>query len=98
MRAAVFMCAALSFAPSLANAQEARAIFRLQEATIASIHAAFAAGHLTCLQLTNLYLDRIEAYNVRGPSLHTIITVNPKAMETAAGMDRQYKASPSSAG
>lgn len=98
MRAAVFMCAALGFAPSLASAQEARATFRLQEATIASIRDAFAAGHLTCAQLTKLYLDRIEAYNVRGPSLHAVITVNPKAMETAAGMDRQYKANPSGAG
>jgi amidase len=72
--------------------------FRFREATIAGIHAAFAAGQLTCTQLTRLYLDRIAAYDQKGPALHAIITVNPKAMEIAAEMDRSYQASPGSAG
>src|SRR3984893_13413598 len=72
--------------------------FRFQEATVASIHAALAAGQLTCTQLTSLYLDRIAAYDQQGPALHAIITVNPRAMEIAAEMDRSYRASPESAG
>jgi len=76
----------------LASPAAAQAPFHLEEATISSIRSAFASGQLTCAQLTKLYLDRIEAYNLKGPSLHSIITVNPKAMETAAGMDRQYQA------
>ena len=72
--------------------------FEFQEATIASIHSALASGELTCTQLTRMYLDRIEAYNLRGPTLRAILTVNPKAMETAAEMDRQYRANPSSVG
>jgi amidase len=72
--------------------------FRLQEATIASIHAALAARQLTCTQLIRLYLDRIAAYDLQGPALHAIITVNPKAMEIAAEMDRNYRANPASAG
>ena len=68
-------------AASLAAAQ---APFHLEEATIATIRAAFARRQLTCAQLTKLYLDRIDAYNLTGPSLHTIITVNPQVMETAA--------------
>src|ERR1700730_10219314 len=72
--------------------------FRFQEATVASIHAALAAGQLTCTQLTSLYLDRIAAYNMQGPALHAIITVNPRAMEIAAEMDRSYRASPATAG
>jgi Asp-tRNA(Asn)/Glu-tRNA(Gln) amidotransferase A subunit family amidase len=48
--------------------------------------------------LTRLYLDRIEAYNLRGPALRAVITINPKSAETAAEMDRQYKANPSRAG
>ena len=92
------LCAMLAVAASLANAQQAPAPFQLQEATIGVIHAAFAAGRLTCAQLTRLYLDRIEAYNLRGPALRAIITVNPQSMETAAEMDRQYKANPSGAG
>jgi amidase len=80
-----------------AGAQPARP-FDLQEASITSVHAAFAAKQLTCAQLTRLYLDRIEAYDQRGPALHAIITVNPRAMETAAEMDRRYRANPSAAG
>jgi amidase len=72
--------------------------FRFQEATIASIHAALAAGQLTCTQLTKLYLDRIAAYNLRGPALRAVITVNPKAMEIAAEMERTYRANPAGAG
>src|SRR5258707_3245995 len=72
--------------------------FRFQEATIAGIHAAFAAGQLTCTQLTKLYLDRIHAYNLQGPSLHAIITVSPKAMDIAGEMDRGYRTDPASAG
>jgi Asp-tRNA(Asn)/Glu-tRNA(Gln) amidotransferase A subunit family amidase len=92
------VCAMLAIAASVAGAQQASVPFHLQEATIAGIHASFAAGRLTCTQLTRLYLDRIEAYNLRGPALRAIIAVNPKAMETAAEMDRQYKANPSGAG
>src|SRR5260370_42112811 len=50
--------AALCLAVSAATAQQGS--FRLQEATVASIHDAFASGQLTCTQLTKLHLDRIE--------------------------------------
>src|SRR6267142_2365842 len=76
----------------VASPAAAQAPFRLEEATIVSIRSAFASGQLTCTRLTRLYLDRIEAYNLKGPSLHAIITVNPRAMEDAAGMDGQYQA------
>ena len=78
---AVAMAAAL-FVPLSAAAQ--RQAFHLEEATIAGIHAAFASGTLTCVQLTNLYLARIEAYNLKGPAaLRAILTVNPEAVATA---------------
>lgn len=72
--------------------------FHLQEATIANIHEAFATGRLTCARLTQLYVDRIEAYNLQGPALRAIITVNARAMELAAEMDRTYKGTPASVG
>src|SRR5262245_24144993 len=67
--------------------------FQLQEATVANVHAALARGELTCTQLTKLYIERIEAYNLKGPALRAILTVNPRALETADEMDRAYKAS-----
>ena len=75
-----------------------RTPFRLEEATVASVHSALASGELTCVQLTRAYLDRIEAYNLKGPALRAILTVNPKALETAAEMDRQWKANRGAAG
>src|SRR5215813_11728949 len=77
---------------------EHSAAFRLQEATISSVQRALATGELTCAQLTRLYLNRIAAYDRNGPALRSIITVNPRAMELAAEMDRNYKADPASAG
>ena len=61
--------------------------FHLQEATIASIHAAYAAGTITARQLTQLYLDRIEAYDRNGPQINSIITVNPNALQEAEQAD-----------
>src|SRR6266566_4113533 len=88
-------CAMLILPATPGSAQQGQ--FRLQEATVASIHNAFAAGQLTCTQLTRFYLDRIAAYDMQGPALRAIITVNAKAMEIAAEMDRTYRASPASA-
>ncbi len=92
------VCAIFSFAVSQAAAQEAPKPFHLQEATIANVHEAFAAGHLTCAQLTKLYLDRIAAYDQQGPTLRAIISVSPSAMETAAELDRKYRENRSSVG
>src|SRR5437667_7191167 len=37
--------------------------FRLEEATIDDLHAAIRAGHITCVQIVQHYLDRARAYN-----------------------------------
>lgn len=59
-----------------------------EEATIASIRSALESGRITCVQVTRAYLDRIEAYDHKGPALNAVLTVNPRALETAAAMDR----------
>jgi Asp-tRNA(Asn)/Glu-tRNA(Gln) amidotransferase A subunit family amidase len=88
----------LGLMASSAAAQQAPGPFHLGEATITSIHGAFATRQLTCAQLTKLYLDRIDAYDRNGPDLHAIITINPKAMAIAAEMDLSYAQNPSGAG
>jgi amidase len=60
----------------------------LDEASVRSIHAALDARRATCVQVVRHYLDRIDAYDDRGPTLRAIITVNPRALEAAAEMDR----------
>jgi Asp-tRNA(Asn)/Glu-tRNA(Gln) amidotransferase A subunit family amidase len=65
--------------------------FNLMEASIGDIHKAMQAGTLTCHSLVQQYLDRIQAYDKQGPSLNTILYLNPKALEQADAMDQQFK-------
>jgi len=90
--AAVFLLPLLPLSVTAAQ-NAALPPFRLQEVTIADIHAAFKAGTLTCRQLVGLYLDRIRTYEDGGPRLNAITTVNPKALEAAAALDRQWQLS-----
>ena len=71
-----------------ARAADASSTLSLEEATIRGIHDAFASGALTCVQLVEHYLRRIEAYDDQGPALNAILTVNPRALDTAREMDR----------
>ena len=57
------------------------------EATIADIHTALQAKQMTCRQLVQMYLDRIEAYDKKGPTLNAIVVVNPNALATADDLD-----------
>jgi Asp-tRNA(Asn)/Glu-tRNA(Gln) amidotransferase A subunit family amidase len=63
------------------------------EATIEDIHLAYRSGQLTCRQLVQMYLDRIEAYDKQGPAINSIITINSKALEEAERLDRSLRAS-----
>jgi amidase len=58
--------------------------FNLEEATVSDINEAFDNGALTSEQLTQLYLNRIDAYD---DTLNSIIALNPDALETAAALD-----------
>jgi Asp-tRNA(Asn)/Glu-tRNA(Gln) amidotransferase A subunit family amidase len=64
----------------------------LDEASVRSIHEALEARKVTCVQVVRHYLDRIDAYDDKGPALNAIITVNQRALETAAQMDRLDRA------
>jgi amidase len=68
------------------------------EATIRETQRLLAAGHIACVQLVQAYLDRITAYDEVGPGLNAIITINPRALETAAEMDRQRAANRTTVG
>lgn len=72
--------------------------FVLEEATVASVHAAMRRGDMTCRQLVQRYLDRIDAYDRKGPKLNAILAVNAAALETADKLDAAFKADPSKIG
>lgn len=81
----------LIFASSLAAPEaQAPAKFRLEEATIAQVHAAMEAKQLTCHDLVDQYLRRIEAFDKQGPALNAIVQVNPDALKEADALDRRF--------
>lgn len=65
--------------------------FTYMETTIAKVHEAYLNGTLTCRKLTEIYLDRISAYDQKGPALNAIICVNPHALEEADAFDEYVK-------
>ena len=68
------------------------ATFDLQTATLADIQAAMEAGALTSEKLVQLYLNRIQAYDQKGPKITAMITVNPKALQEARALDVERRA------
>jgi len=66
--------------------------FDVLETTIADVHAAYRSGQLTCRQLVQSYLDRIENYDRQGPAINAIITINPAALKEADRLDAAFKA------
>lgn len=67
--------------------------FKLEETTISKIHAALRGGEITCAELVAGYLARIEAYDRSGPTINSIVTVNPRAQDEAARLDAQFATS-----
>jgi amidase len=67
--------------------------FDILETSIEAIHAAYQSGELNCRQLVQMYLDRIEAYDKKGPALNAIITLNPKALDEADRLDAAFRKS-----
>jgi Asp-tRNA(Asn)/Glu-tRNA(Gln) amidotransferase A subunit family amidase len=63
---------------------------RIEEATIAQIHAAMKAGQITCRSLVEQYLRRIDAYDRNGPALNAIVVINPDALKQADDLDRRF--------
>ncbi|UCC73856.1 MAG: amidase [Gemmatimonadota bacterium] len=67
--------------------------FAVVEASIAEIHEAMLDGRLTARQLVELYLERIEAYDKRGPAINAIVTINRNALARADELDRRFRES-----
>ena len=67
--------------------------FELDEATVADLQAAMASGERTARSITQLYLDRIEALDGRGPELRSVIETNPEALDIADQLDAERQAS-----
>src|SRR5689334_1374816 len=88
MRTSVRSAILLSLVSRILIAQApAPPAFRVEETSIADIHAAMRAGTLSCHALVEQYLRRIEAYDKNGPALNAIVVVNPAALRVADSLD-----------
>src|SRR3989441_8725068 len=61
--------------------------FEVREATIADIHTALQARRITCVQLVQKYLDRVDAYDKKGPAINAVVTVNSRVLDEARAID-----------
>lgn len=66
--------------------------FPLNEVTIDELQQKMKNGTYTSRQITQLYLDRIEAIDKKGPALNSVIEINPDALAIADQMDKERKA------
>lgn len=88
-----FVVAWMTASPQILPAQSSSDAFVLEETTIAQVHAAFETGELNAVALVQLYLQRIAAFDKKGPAINAIITVNPNALRRAAELDSIYRVS-----
>src|SRR5688572_14306423 len=65
------------------------AAFVLEEMTVLELQDAMASGRYTSRQLVELYLRRIAEIDRTGPTLRSIIEVNPDALRIAEELDAE---------
>jgi amidase len=90
LAATAISAASVTAAPAQGSAG---APFQIMETSIDDIHAALKSGRLTVRQLVQSYLDRINAYDKQGPTINSIITISPTALEEADKLDAAFKSS-----
>ena len=66
--------------------------FSVEETTIAQLQTAYLEGKATAHEVTQSYINRILAYDKRGPYLNSIITLNEHALDDADKLDSALKA------
>ncbi len=93
MRLAPRLLSLLITAIPVASGAQRSSTFAVEETSIAQVQAAFRARRLSCHQLVQQYLDRIDRYDKRGPGINAIVTINPRALAIADSLDRRFAAS-----
>src|SRR5438093_4648285 len=85
---AVAVAGALSVVRSL---PAAAAPSNLNEMTVAQMQAAMASNQLSSLDLVNYYIARIKTLDQAGPTVNSVIEVNPDAKAIAQSLDAERK-------
>src|SRR5215831_1734996 len=65
--------------------------FELDEVSISDLQEGMNSGKYTAQSLAEKYLARIEAVDKKGPTLNSVIELNPDALATAQALDTERK-------
>ncbi len=63
----------------------------LEETTLSDLQQAMESGSLTAQRLTEMYIERIHALDQNGPTLKSVIEINPDALEIAQALDEERR-------
>ena len=77
----------LSIPIAIAQTIAASNTYMIDEASIHELQTAFASGEIWSVELVGRYLQRIEAYDNRGPALNAISNINGHALDVARQLD-----------
>ena len=61
----------------------------LEEATIEELQHSMTEGLRTAYSLTEEYLERIERIDRSGPTVNSVLALNPDVLDTAAKLDEE---------
>jgi amidase len=65
--------------------------FELDEITIAELNAGMQSGKYTARTIAEKYLSRIQSIDKSGPTLNSVIELNPDALAIADALDKERK-------
>lgn len=82
---------ALAVAAAKPSAAFTPPAFELDELTIADLQRGLQSGKYTARSLVEKYIDRINDIDKKGPTLKSVIELNPDAEAIAVALDRERK-------
>ncbi|UFT99169.1 amidase [Radiobacillus kanasensis] len=65
----------------------------MNQSTILDIQQLLEQGETTSLALTKYYLEKIAAYNWKGPKINAVLEINPDALHVAEALDVERETS-----
>lgn len=75
---------------SVASAEPSKP-FEIEEATILQLQDSMKSGAMTARGIAEAYLKRIDDIDKHGPSINSVIELNPDALEIADALDQERK-------
>ena len=75
--------------PGIGSPHAARREFELEELTISELQDGLKSGRFTSRSLAQKYIDRIDEIDKSGPTINSVIEINPDALSIAESLDRE---------